>query len=123
LIAEDSTPHTTPNILKGSTLKLTGLTKGTIMSVISASTDAGSTGMMKPTTGTTVAANRAYLLNTDFNNAAQVYLQTRDVITDINDINATEKNVTYYELNGTRATKLQGGRIYITSTGKRILVK
>lgn len=123
LIAEDSTPHTTPNILKGSTLKLTGLSKGTIMSVISASTDAGSTGMMKPTTGTTVAANRAYLLNTDFNNAAQVYLQTRDVITDINDINATEKNVTYYELNGTRATKLQGGRIYITSTGKRILVK
>ena len=123
LIAEDSTPHTTPNILKGSTLKLTGLTKGTIMSVISASTDAGCTGMMKPTTGTTVAANRAYLLNTDFNNAAQVYLQTRDVITDINDINATEKNVTYYELNGTRATKLQGGRIYITSTGKRILVK
>ena len=123
LIAEDSTPHTTPNILKGSTLKLTGLTQGTIMSVISASTDAGSTGMMKPTTGTTVAANRAYLLNTDFNNAAQVYLQTRDVITDINDINATEKNVTYYELNGTRATKLQGGRIYITTTGKRILVK
>lgn len=123
LIAEDSTPHTTPNILKGSTLKLTGLTKGTIMSVISASTDAGSRGMMKPTTGTTVVANRAYLLNTDFNNAAQVYLQTRDVITDINDINATEKNVTYYELNGTRATKLQGGRIYITTTGKRILVK
>lgn len=126
LIAEDNTPYTTPNLLKGATLKQTGLTKTTVMSTISVSNEAGTTGMMKSNlTATTVPANRAYLLNTDFNDARQVYLQTRDVLTGIKDVDGVhqDKDNMYYELNGTRANKLQGGRIYVTSTGKRILVK
>ena len=96
------------------------------MSTISVSSEAGTTGMMKANlTATTVPANRAYLLNTDFNDARQVYLQTRDVLTGIKDIDGVQqdKDCMYYELNGTPAKKLQGGRVYVTSTGKRILVK
>ena len=126
LIAEDNTPLTTPNLLKGTTLKQTGLTKATVMSTISASSEAGTTGTMKVNlTATTVPANRAYLLNTDINEATQVYLQTRDILTGIQEIDGTQsdENGVYYELNGTRAKKPQSGHVYITSNGKRILVK
>ena len=125
LLAEDNTAPTTPNILKGTNLKLTGITKGTGMYNPSATEEAGATGMVKVNaTANTIPVNRAYLLTTDVNGAKQVYFQTSEYVTSVNEIEATQSaNQTFYELNGSRTKKLQGGRIYITSTGKRILVK
>lgn len=125
LIAEDNTAPTTPNILKGTNLKLTGITKGTGMYNASATDEAGATGMVKANaTANTIPANRAYLLTTDVNGANQVYFQSSKLITAINEVEATASaNLKFYELNGSRATSLQKGRIYVTSNGKTILVK
>jgi hypothetical protein len=125
LIAEDNTAPTTPNILKGTNLKLTGITKGTGMYNASATDEAGATGMVKANaTANTIPANRAYLLTTDVNGANQVYFQSSKLITAINEVEATASaNLKFYELNGSRATSLQKGRVYVTSDGKTILVK
>ena len=125
LLAEDNTAPTTPNILKGTNLKLTGITKGTGMYNPSATEEAGATGMVKVNaTATTIPVNRAYLLTTDVDGATQVYFQTSEFVTAINEVEAAASaNQKFYELNGTRATKLQKGRIYVTSEGKTILVK
>ena len=125
LIAEDNTAPTTPNILKGTNLKLTGITKGTGMYNASATDEAGATGMVKANaTANTIPANRAYLLTTDVNGANQVYFQSSKLITAINEVEATASaNLKFYELNGSRATSLQKGRVYVTSNGKTILVK
>lgn len=125
LLAEDSTAITTPNILKGTNLKLTGITKGTGMYNPSATDEAGATGMVKVNaTANTIPVNRAYLLTTDVNGAKQVYFQTSEFVTAIDKVEATDSaNQKFYELNGMRANKLQKGRIYVTTEGKTILVK
>ena len=125
LLAEDSTAITTPNILKGTNLKLTGITKGTGMYNPSATDEAGATGMVKVNaTANTIPVNRAYLLTTDVNGAKQVYFQTSEFVTAISKVEATDSaNQKFYELNGMRANKLQKGRIYVTTEGKTILVK
>ena len=125
LLAEDNTAPTTPNILKGTNLKLTGITKGTGMYNPSATEEAGAAGMVKANaTANTIPVNRAYLLTTDVDGATEVYFQSSEFVTAINDVEAAASaNQKFYELNGTRATKLQKGRIYVTSEGKTILVK
>jgi hypothetical protein len=64
-------------------------------------------------------------LYSDFSNVSPVFLATRDFITGIEDVEVPQDNEgkVFYELNGARATKLQSGRVYVTSDGKRILVK
>jgi hypothetical protein len=125
LLAEDSTAITTPNILKGTNLKLTGITKGTGMYNPSATEEAGATGMVKVNaTANTIPVNRAYLLTTDVDGATEVYFQSSEFVTAISDVEAAASaNQKFYELNGMRANKLQKGRIYVTSEGKTILVK
>jgi hypothetical protein len=44
-------------------------------------------------------------------------------MTGVNDIEESKEDGVLYELNGVRADKLQSGRIYVTSSGKTILVK
>ena len=125
LIAEDNTAPTTPNILKGTNLKLTGITKGTGMYNPSATEEAGATGMVKVNaTANTIPVNRAYLLTSDVDGATEVYFQSSEFVTAISDVEAAASaNQKFYELNGMRANKLQKGRIYVTSEGKTILVK
>lgn len=126
LVANDNTPHKTPNLLKGTALKLTGMTMGSVMNTLSASTEAGTTAQVKvSTTATTLAKNKSCLLYSDFSNVSPVFLATRDFITGIEDVEVPQDNEgkVFYELNGARATKLQSGRVYVTSDGKRILVK
>ena len=126
LVPNDKTPVTTPNILKGTTLKLTGVSMGTIMSSVSKTTDAGANAYIKTsTTATSVPENRAYLLSTDLGGVTQAYLQTRKFITGVNGIDATENGskAVMYNLSGTRANTLQKGHIYVTSDGKTVLVQ
>ena len=125
LLAEDNTAPTTPNILKGTNLKLTGITKGTGMYNPSATEEAGATAMVKVNaTANPIPVNRAYLLTSDVDGATEVYFQTSEFVTAISDVEAAASaNQKFYELNGMRANKLQKGRIYVTSEGKTILVK
>jgi hypothetical protein len=112
------------NMLKGATLKLTGISKATLLYNATATTEAGSTGtIILETNNTFVPVNRAYMLTSDVGGAKQVYLQTRDFVTGVKDIEGDDKEPVLYELNGTRAGKLQNGRMYVTSEGKTILVK
>ena len=123
-VPEDNTQPTTPNILKGTTLKLTGISRATLLYNATVSSEAGTTGIVKlATSNTTVPVNRAYLLTSDVDGATQVYLQTRDFVTGIDQVESTTTSPVFYNPNGTRATKLQSGSIYITSDGKTILVK
>lgn len=125
LVAGDNTSYTTPNLLNGTTLRMTGVTRSTALYNVSSSNVAGTKGTVKTTTSLVVPANRAYMFSTDINGITQVYLQTRDVITGISEVESAEsvKSGEFYELNGAKAGKLQSGRVYVSSEGKVILVK
>ncbi len=124
LLPSDNTSITQPNILKGTTLKLTGITSGTSLYTVNKTEDAGSNGTVKFSTNNYIPANRAYLLTSDVNGATQIYLQTRDFMTGIDEVTKdSDKADVFYEVNGVRAAKLQKGHIYVTSDGKRILVQ
>lgn len=123
-VPEDETPLTTPNMLHGATLKVTGVTKGTLMNTISLSDDTTVPVFKASTTATTAPANRSYLLTTDVDGATQVSIETEDPTTGIDELkDSTSSDKVFYNLNGTRAKKLQSGSVYITSDGKTILVK
>ena len=124
LVAEDNTPATTPNLLQGTTLKKT-MEKGTFLATVTETTEAGTTAIISSSaSNTAVSPNKSYLLKSDVGNASQLYFGIKSVITGINSIesnNAGEK--VFYNLDGTRADNLQRGRIYITSDGKKVLIK
>ena len=122
LMPGDETQHTTPNMLRGSTLK-TSVTKGTLMNSISLP-DGATTPILKVSaSATSVPANRSYILTTDVDGATQVYIVKEGSSTGVNDVEENKKSTIFYELNGTRANKLQSGRVYVSSNGKTILVK
>jgi hypothetical protein len=111
-------------MLKGTNLKLTGITKGTGLYTPSATTDAGCTAMVVANaTSTSIIQNRSYMLTSDINDETEIYFATEDFMTGVNDIEESKEDGVLYELNGVRADKLQNGRIYVTSSGKTILVK
>ncbi len=111
------------NILRGTTLKLMGVTKSTTLYNASKTEDAGSTAMLKVSAATNVPANRAYLHIDETNGATQVYLRTRESLsTGINDVQAENGDVVLYDLNGSRVSKPQSGSVYVTSAGKKIVV-
>ena len=124
IVVNDSTKIETTNMLKGTNLKLTGITKGTGLYTPSATTDAGCTAMVVANaTSTSIIQNRSYMLTSDINDETQIYFATEDFMTGVNDIEESKEDGVLYELNGLRADKLQSGRIYVTSSGKTILVK
>ena len=124
IVANDSTSIETTNMLKGTNLKLTGIAKGTGLYSPVVTTDAGCTAMVKAsTTSTNVTQNRSYMLTSDINDETSIYFASEEFVTDVNDVEESQEEGILYELNGMRADKLQSGRIYITSSGKTILVK
>lgn len=90
---------------------------------VSTSNNAGSTATMRTKAGISeIPANRAYMLRTDIG-VSQVYLQTRDALsTDIKNVENEEVDAVLYDLNGARVTKPQRGHVYITSSGKKLLI-
>ncbi|MBO5965299.1 MAG: hypothetical protein J6P96_05320, partial [Bacteroidaceae bacterium] len=72
---------------------------------------------------TSIVQNRSYMLTSDINGETEVYLTYDEDMTGVNDIEESKEDGVLYELNGVRADKLQSGRIYVTSSGKTILVK
>ena len=68
LVADDATPYTTPNILKGTTLKRTGVQSGTTMWNIAQE------GVLSLSNYDYIPANKAYLLSADID-ATQLYFK------------------------------------------------
>lgn len=125
LVPGDETEVVENNLLKGTTLKLTDVERGTMLYNVSSSSVAGTKGTVKATANATmIPVNRAYLLSTDIDGIKQVYLQKRENITGIESVESVESDkVLYYNLDGTRATELRSGSVYVTSNGDKILVK
>ncbi len=125
LRADNTADVNMTNLLRGTTLRLNGLTKGTVMNSLSASSEAGADATVKvAATATSVTANRAYMLM-DEAGAEQVYLRTRESlstgITDVEDADSSTEAV-LYDLNGSRVSKPQSGRVYVSSKGKKVVI-
>ncbi|MBO5705891.1 MAG: M60 family metallopeptidase [Bacteroidaceae bacterium] len=117
---------TTANKLHGTTLKKTGFAKGGALVNIYDTEKAGTKAYIGSWySQTDVPVNSAYLLKSEVDGKSRFYLQTRDVLTGIGDIkeDATGAGEVFYELDGKRASKLQNGRVYVTSNGKTILIR
>lgn len=122
-IAEsDGEKTTTTNLLHGATLR-TSLEKGSFLSTMATSTEAGTTAAIKTGTASSVTANKSYLLKSEVKDAEQLYLSPKSLHDGISGIKAEKDGDQFYDLNGVRADKLQKGHIYVTSEGKKILVK
>lgn len=123
IIADDNTTVSTTNLLKGTTLKKT-LTKGEFLSTLSATSEAGTTATLKTSSSATqVQPNKSYLLKENVGGATQLYLGIKEILTSIDDIDEDTGNIEFFNLDGTPATKLHKGNIYITSEGKKIIIK
>lgn len=117
---------TADNKLYGTTLKKTGFGKGVALVNIYETEAAGAKAYIGSWYNQTeVPANSSYLLKSEVDGKSRLYLQTREVLTGIGDIkeDATGTGEVFYELDGKRASKLQNGRVYVTSNGKTILIR
>jgi hypothetical protein len=118
-----STELTQKNILKGVGIKQR-FNKTTILSSFKNAEEAGTTSYITDATTTTVAVNRCYILKEDVNNLSKLYLAEKNSITSIDSaVNETVTAKQFYNLDGTKVSKLQSGKVYITSEGKKIYVK
>ena len=122
LLPADDTQLTQTNILKGVGIKQK-FDKSKILSTFKAVEEAGSTSYIAVATVTSVSANKCYVLKEDVNNLSKLYLAEKNTITAIESTTTTSESTQFYNLDGTKATKLQSGKIYITTEGKKILVK
>ena len=117
-----STELTQKNILKGVGIKQR-FDKTTILSSFKTAEEAGTTSYITNATTATVAVNKCYILKEDVNNLSKLYLAEKNTITAIESTTTTPESTQFYNLDGTKATILQSGKIYITTEGKKILVK
>lgn len=118
-----TTEDSMPNVLHGTTMKLTGIARSSGLLDVTSTTNAGTQITMKTKVGVSeIPANRAYMLRNDIG-VNQVYLQTREnMSTGIHDVDATCTGTVLYDLNGAPVAKPQAGRVYVTSTGKKAMV-
>ncbi len=123
LLTDDVPEPNVTNLLHGTTLRLNGLTKGNAMYNPTKVTEAGATGQIKSATSTYLLANRACLMADEIG-VTQVYLRTRESLsTGITDVEVEESSdAVLYDLNGARVSKPQSGRVYVTSTGKKVVI-
>jgi hypothetical protein len=118
-----STELTQKNILKGVGIKQR-FDKTTILSSFKNAEEAGTTSYITDASTATVAVNKCYILKEDVNNLSKLYLAEKNSITSIDSaVNETVTAKQFYNLDGTKVSKLQSGKVYITSEGKKIYVK
>jgi uncharacterized protein (UPF0333 family) len=122
LVPGDQTTLSQKNILHGVGIKQR-FDKSTILASFKTAEEAGTTSYITDATTATVAVNKCYILKKDVNNLSKLYLAEKNTITAIESTTTTPKSAQFYNLDGTKATKLQSGKIYITTEGKKILVK
>lgn len=121
LVPEDDTVVTTPNLLKGATLKQK-VVKGTVISVVSAASTGGAVGLIKSsTTLTSIAANKSYILKSDVDGVSQLLFKFADEegTTAIEGVEAQFEGQTIYDIYGRPSNAKQHG-IYIIN-GKKVI--
>ncbi len=113
------------NYLRGGNLKTEIARRSSYLSV-STTKVTGAIAEMSISFNGTVEPNKAYLSKSDAGGASSVYLQTRNNlptgITEVEGDQSGQDKGILYDLNGTRVTKPQSGRVYVTSTGQRIIM-
>ena len=123
LVPNDSTTIEATNLLKGTTIKHL-LAKESFLATIVETNNAGTTAIIKGnTTSTQVAANKSYLMREEIGNAEELYLTKRSNLTSIENIEEDNTPEILYTLDGKKAEKVESGKIYITSKGKKIYIK
>ena len=77
----------------------------------------------KSSTSSGVYANKSYLLKSEVGGVMTVYLADKKTVTSIDDVNVDEAAIELYDLNGVKVAAPVKNGIYVTSTGKKVLVK
>lgn len=121
---EAVSPMDMTNMLKGTTLKLTGIGSSTGIYNAGVSTEAGASAMMKSAVARKeIPQNRAYMITTELDGVNSLYLRTRESMsTGIADVEGNGVDAALYDLNGVRIDKPERGHVYVTSSGKKIVV-
>ena len=123
VLADDDTPGVENNLLHGTTIR-EYLPKGEFLSTV-ASTTAGAAIMTFKGNSTTsgVYANKSYLLKSEVNDALTVYLADKETVTSIDAVESDGDEVILFDLDGVRVAEPEKNAIYVTSDGKKVLMK
>lgn len=121
LLADYSTEAPAENLLRGCTLGLTALTKGTVASTLAASDVEGTLGKITASaSSTTLAANKSYLPVEAGSDT--YYLKNGEDITAISNVTTGSNAVSRFTtVEGLSVNKLQRGKVYITPQGEKVL--
>ena len=122
LLPGDNTPHVENNLLHGTTIR-GYLPKGEFLGTVASTTAGGAVMTFKSSTSSGVYANKSYLLRSEVGGVMTVYLADKKTVTSIDDVNVDEAAIELYDLNGVKVTAPVKNGIYVTSTGKKVLVK
>lgn len=120
-VADDVLPAA-ENLLQGTTLKRTGLKRGTFLATLAAAYVAGANCSLSTATyATTVAANNAYLLTEDMGDDTTIYLLPRSLSTGVTGLSQStlSEAPAIYDLRGCRVNRIQHG-VFIVG-GRKIL--
>lgn len=127
----EATANVSDNLLKGATAKRLGFGEGETFALGKSGNEAvfmknGLTDANKNNKGY-VPANKAYILTTDLNPAAQAAAMLQfnfgDNTTGIDGVEVdNEKDTIYYDLNGRRVLYPTQG-VYVTNTGKKVFIR
>ena len=122
LFPGDKTPLIENNLLHGTTIR-EYITKGEPIGTVASTTAAGTVMTLKgSTSASAVYANKSYLLKSEVGGVLTVYLADKNV-TSIAGVDADEDAAELYDLNGVKVSVPERNGIYVTSTGKKVLVK
>ena len=122
LLPGDNTPLVEENLLHGATIRQY-LAKGEFFSSISSTTVGGAVMTTKTSTSTGANANTAYLLKEEVGGASTIYLADKDVVTSIENVIVEGETEALYDINGVKVAVPERNAIYVTSSGKKVLVK
>ena len=122
ILADDNTPLVENNLLHGATIRMY-LTKNEFFSSLATTTVAGASMTMKSSNSTGANPNTCYMLKSEVGSASTIYLADKKTVTSIDGVNVDEAEVELYDLNGVKVVVPEKNGIYVTSTGKKVLVK
>ena len=123
LLPADNTPLVENNLLHGTTIRAY-LPKGEFLGTVALTTAGGAVMTFKGSTSSSgVTANKSYLLKSEVGGVLTVYLANKDAVTSIADIEAAGEGVVLYDINGVKVSTPEKGGVYVTSSGKKVLVK
>ena len=122
VLPTDNTPLVEKNLLHGTTIR-TYLTKGDFLGTVASTTVAGATMTLKTSTSSGIYPNKSYLLKSEVGNVTTAYLADKKSVTSIDGVNVDDAGLELFDLNGVKVAVPERNGIYVTSAGKKVLVK